>query len=867
MAGNASVGMIASATGSTMADNDWSMFVSNLAVDTADAALCEQGAGAEFCFYHLVARWSVDPLPLHTNTNQPLNLLNTFKVASNGLPFLAAGSTIGFIGWERTQNNEVFVPLTDYDGIFSFKGLVTDPAGVCSLDLYDGDSDSAVDSDDPNTPNVDPQTGGFYPFPVSDAAAIEGAIPGVPLDENPDPGVAIGGNINYTITPDEASGTANYGVAGCCANHDPSGNQEIELYRIASSAPGCPVPVLGDQTYDPDGAGPQVAAAPDAIVNELSAGFHNVDVLGMDSGNTNFINLNVDVFAGEPFDFGDAPVSYGTLIADNGAQHGLDARLILGTDFDGEFDGTPSAGADGDDLLAKDDEDGVSAFAPLNVDDVNQIYAVEVTVLNELSEAANVYGWIDFDGDGVFEVGESASAPVNPGDTLVTLNFLPAVLVAGDTYARFRITTDDGISTTTPGGEAENGEVEDYKLTIGSGECIPCIQGQKEITLSMTDWSHYRDDDEIVRVRVGDLLGQFSGSDFAAPILFQGTVPDGGSISITVPDQYLGQPLTVSVEGDHHHIEYGKARFFPDCQLKQGIKSGNSYIEFTVTELTSDTGQTCECVECETGPAEITFKITNTHGRDQGETIRVRVGDLSGSLGPNPDDVANPVIFTGVVPNGGSFQVTVPEQHRGKTLSITVQGNNHTYEYVKAKFDADCSLTVGDFSTTNGYLKVKVVDLVGDTGEICPLECPPDTAGYVRDYFSSKSYSNNDGNRDWSGPWEESDSAGGGASSGNVRIYRGKLKLRKPGSSVEREVNVCASSEVWLKFKYVMSYKVDPDDRVAVEVSPDGGVTWNTIDEYSGRHGWTTRQYDISEYASDKTRVRFRISNKYGGSG
>jgi hypothetical protein len=62
-----------------------------------------------------------------------------------------------------------------------------------------------------------------------------------------------------------------------------------------------------------------------------------------------------------PPDFGDAPNTYGTLLAANGPRHSIQVGFSLGANIDREPDGQPSAGADGDDLnTAPDDEDGVA---------------------------------------------------------------------------------------------------------------------------------------------------------------------------------------------------------------------------------------------------------------------------------------------------------------------------------------------------------------------------------------------------------------------------------------------------------------------------------------------------------------------------
>ena len=67
-----------------------------------------------------------------------------------------------------------------------------------------------------------------------------------------------------------------------------------------------------------------------------------------------------------PTDWGDAPSSYGTDLGMNGARHGLvDGGPRLGALVDGEVDGLPTIGADGDDRSGFSDEDGVTFLTPL----------------------------------------------------------------------------------------------------------------------------------------------------------------------------------------------------------------------------------------------------------------------------------------------------------------------------------------------------------------------------------------------------------------------------------------------------------------------------------------------------------------------
>lgn len=187
---------------------------------------------------------------------------------------------------------------------------------------------------------------------------------------------------------------------------------------------------------------------------------------------------DVTVTVPPPSDYGDAPDSYGTLEAGSGARHGIDADLYLGAappdeDSDGFGDGlddTPTGDAADDDLEGSDDEDGVTLF-PVLVSSTTS-YSIDALVTNTSGSDAHLVGWIDFDRNGLFEADEAASALIAGGTIAqsTTLNWSDIGssgpdIVAGGSYARFRLTTDP-IDGNDPTGAASDGEVEDYPLTI-----------------------------------------------------------------------------------------------------------------------------------------------------------------------------------------------------------------------------------------------------------------------------------------------------------------------------------------------------------------------------------------------------------------
>ena len=158
-------------------------------------------------------------------------------------------------------------------------------------------------------------------------------------------------------------------------------------------------------------------------------------------------------------DFGDAPASYGTTIADNGPNHATAAGFSLGATVDNESDGQPSVDATGDGA----DEDGVTLPAALVA-----CTATNVTV--SLTNTAGVAtprldAWIDFDGDGAF--GDPRDRIATALALVAGANVLP-VNVPCDaptraTYARFRLSS---AGTPTPLGPANDGEIEDWAVTV-----------------------------------------------------------------------------------------------------------------------------------------------------------------------------------------------------------------------------------------------------------------------------------------------------------------------------------------------------------------------------------------------------------------
>jgi GEVED domain len=157
------------------------------------------------------------------------------------------------------------------------------------------------------------------------------------------------------------------------------------------------------------------------------------------------------------YDWGDAP-GYATMLANNGARH-LVAGPWLGMieqQPDAEANGQPSLEALGDDSANSDDEDGVS-IPPLI-----QGQSASLT-LSVQGGGGIVQAWIDFDADLTWQHSEQVFDGYLPDGVHIVPFAVPENAVAGQSFARFRISRRGGLG---PDGPAPDGEVEDHPVWI-----------------------------------------------------------------------------------------------------------------------------------------------------------------------------------------------------------------------------------------------------------------------------------------------------------------------------------------------------------------------------------------------------------------
>jgi hypothetical protein len=214
-----------------------------------------------------------------------------------------------------------------------------------------------------------------------------------------------------------------------------------------------------------------------------STGSPNSGIGLYDEAGNNAAPINITVVGGGPAwpggagdasenfrpkcDFGDAPASYDPVLISPAVHERFDS-LRFGLTWDREWVKTSSAGANAD----GGDEDGIATVNLLDTATTN--YTADISVYNNSGADATVGGWLDIDGDGVFEASEYASAIVisSASQQNITLSWLginTPLLAGQSTYLRIRITAAaKGMGANNATGYYDIGEVEDYRVLIAS---------------------------------------------------------------------------------------------------------------------------------------------------------------------------------------------------------------------------------------------------------------------------------------------------------------------------------------------------------------------------------------------------------------
>ena len=215
-------------------------------------------------FYRMEAGWT---------SGTPSQSFNNFKVRTNGQISVRAGQNFGFSAgpqntgagqdpWvgsgDPNPGDQNDANANSYDGQFTYYFYV--PTSLPSITFWDGDNDRADDTNDPNTPDTDPDGSG--------PAQAEGANPGAPADGPTPYGACC--NVYPSIYYDILDPAGHL-----FTNDNPSGDTEWERFIIGNSA-----------------------SDPDVLVSyELQPGLWRYQAHGMDAHNLNVLRSTYEIYS------------------------------------------------------------------------------------------------------------------------------------------------------------------------------------------------------------------------------------------------------------------------------------------------------------------------------------------------------------------------------------------------------------------------------------------------------------------------------------------------------------------------------------------------------------------------------------------
>lgn len=433
-------------------------------------------------------------------------------------------------------------------------------------------------------------------------------------------------------------------------------------------------------------------------------------------------------------DYGDAPDTssdfgtgdYQTTANNDGASHIIVSNLSIGSNIDSDDGTLQNSGANADDTDNTADEDGVTFASNLEINDTS--YSATVQVTNNSGNAATLVGWIDFDQDGIFESSEAvvANVPTGNTDADVTLTWddnagnnttndlsgngdLPSTILSGTTYARFRLSTDSNLDGNYPNGALTDGEVEDYKLTVGLdyGDARDTGIGSEAGDYNTTDndngASHIIDPalsiGNTVDADDGTLQNTGATADDDTPNDGSTDDEDGVTFANTLRTDSTSYSVTVDVTnttGDDAEligwIDFDQSGIFDSDEavtttfssnggalqtqtftwssIPEDIADGDTYVRF---RLSTDSNLDADFSTGQLSDGEVEDYAINIVGIDYGDAPDITVGETN----PSPGEYS-----TTLADAGASHTIT-----NGLKLGATVDAENGTLQNTAA--DAD----------------------------------------------------------------------------------------------------------------------------------------------------------------------------------
>lgn len=194
------------------------------------------------------------------------------------------------------------------------------------------------------------------------------------------------------------------------------------------------------------------------------------------------------IILGNPLDYGDAPDTFRTLLANDGARHRIVTNYSLGPTISADADGQPGPQANSD-----IGDDGVTLLGGViqggGLSTGTATFRVNLNTGVGTPTNGILNAWIDFNQDGVFQASEQISSftiggvttnsiniPLAAGDTTFTITVpsevppgagaTPLTKAGTHAIARFRLSSVGNLNVN---GQTSDGEVEDYNFTVITG--------------------------------------------------------------------------------------------------------------------------------------------------------------------------------------------------------------------------------------------------------------------------------------------------------------------------------------------------------------------------------------------------------------
>jgi len=134
------------------------------------------------------------------------------------------------------------------------------------------------------------------------------------------------------------------------------------------------------------------------------------------------------------------------------------------------------------------------------------------------------------------------------------------------------------------------------------------------------------------------------------------------------------------------------------------------------------------------------------------------------------------------------------------------------------------------------------------------------------DEFESSDYCNQEFTS-WDTCWTEL-GENDGPLAGDIKITNQELRVRNNNRGLWRGANLAGVEAAWLSFNWRREDLDNSSDYVSFDISPDGGLTWYSLDRFKGDgsdYGMHRGSYyDIAPYATANTRIRLLSSGSLG---